>query len=203
MAKVKDKIAIKKKTKYAGKRKSDSREQVSRKDMAFYKDKILHGRVLSVDPSSGSKSSDPGWAIFQNGILEDAGIIELPKRETLRVRLRLLFEDLVTLSEGIDVVLIEEMPIKPIRVKSGFKISDAAFNSLIQSVGASKVAFPITLPTINVPASLWSRIAREHGWAANSQRYTKTDTTDAVRIGLAALHILGADLSSWEEKKDE
>ena len=74
------------------------------------KDKILHGRVVAIDPASGS-TSNPGWALFENGVLIDMGTVELNSKLPIQGRLNTMY---VVLSECIghpppDVLIMEEI----------------------------------------------------------------------------------------------
>jgi hypothetical protein len=90
------------------------------------------------------------------------------------------------------IILLEEVPVKALVIR-GVKMKDKSHNSLMQSIGVVKASFPAELPVINVPATLWTRISREKGWAATSSQHIKSDALDAIRIGKAVLHILGAN----------
>lgn len=172
-----------------GRKKNQSREILAKQNLSRCKTQILTGNMLCIDPSCGSASSMPGWARYINGILTEAGTLDIPIREELRVRLRIIHELLQEMIEGTDVVLIEEIPVKALTIR-GIRMKDAAHNSIMQSIGATKAAFPKNIPVLNMPASLWSRLAREHGWAATTAQHEKSDVMDAVRIGMAAIHLL-------------
>jgi hypothetical protein len=173
-------------------KKNQSNEQLCRANLARHKNTILTGRILCIDPSCGSSSSMPGYTIFNATVAEAAGTIDIPVSWCLAKRLRFLWEQLQILKEGIDLVLIERPPVKAIVIR-GIRMKDKAHNSLMQSIGACKAAF--TCDLIDVDASLWSRIAREQGWAATSEQHSKGDVIDAYRIGLAAIHIVGGTVS--------
>jgi hypothetical protein len=184
-------------------KKNKSNEDKCKEKLARHKESILIGTVLCIDPSCGSESSMPGWALFKQGVLISAGTIELPHRKDLKVRLRMLFEEL----QGFyvlkpTVILLEEVPVKALVIR-GIKMKDKSHNSLMQSIGVVKASFPAELPVIDFPASLWSRISRTNGWAASPSQHAKSDALDAIRIGKAALHILGAnpDLVAEEVKE--
>ncbi len=187
---------ITKSTKPTFKRKKNkSSEEKCKEKLVLHKEAILTGTVICIDPSCGSESSMPGWAIYQMGKLVSAGTIELPYRKSLQIRLRTLHEELQKfLSLAPNVILLEEVPVKAIVIR-GIKMKDKSHNSLMQSIGVVKAAMPMELPVIDVPASLWSRISRTKGWAASKEKHEKGDALDAIRIGMAALHILGAEVT--------
>lgn len=140
-----------------------------RKAVSKSKDLILTGRVVSIDPASGS-SSMPGWALFESGQLIESGTIKLDSSEPVQTRLNTMF---YALSQGLghlppDVVIMEE-----IRGKM-------AHAYLMWACGVSAAAFAhATL--LELPVSFWKAIL--------PNGYSKADDTDAVYIGLAAIMI--------------
>lgn len=178
-------------------KKNQSNEQLCRQLLRKYRDIILSGRIVCIDPSSASKSSKPGYAIFEAGVLVEAGILDIADKYDLRVRLRLVHEELQQFIEGTNLVIIEAIPLRPIRTKldaaaSGKTWMNAkAFSSLTQALGVTKAAFPKEIPQLDLPATLWNRVAREQGWGmSDTGEVIKTDTTDAVRIGMTAIHLV-------------
>lgn len=184
-------------SKKPSRKKNQSDEMLCRQLLKKYRELILNGRVVCIDPSSASESSKPGYAIFEKGTLVEAGILDINHRPELRVRLRHVHEELQQFIQGTDVVLIEAVPVRPIRTKleagaSGKTwMSAKSHGSLIQAVGVTKAAFPTEIVQVNVPASLWHRVCREAKLGVDeSGNIIKDDTIDAVRVGQAALLII-------------
>lgn len=129
----------------------------------FRRELLLNGVVLAIDPSSGSKTSQPGFAIFVNGGLQTCGTIEIPHAD-IAIRLQTLYRKIrALLPVPPDVLLIEQ-------------IGGKAHHMLLEAVGVSIVAAdtPITLRVHN---RFWK------AYAACSPDYTKGDELDARMIG--------------------
>lgn len=128
---------------------------------------LLNGRIVAIDPASGS-SSMPGWALFESGQLIASGTIELKKSATVQQRLNALFH---ALSQGVghpppDLVVMEEIR------------GRMAHAYLLWACGVSASAFPDS-KLIELPISFWKAIV--------PTGYEKDDETDAAYIGLAAI----------------
>ena len=129
---------------------------------------ILHSkRFLSVDPSSGG-SSNPGWAIYEAGILKKSGEITLDKKIPVQIRLASITEALYNICDGQtpEILVIEK--IRGNRVHS----------HLHWSVGAILSAVPAPV-VLECPVKSWQQIC--------PAGYQKTDESDAIMIGKAAL----------------
>lgn len=132
-------------------------------------DKLTHGRVLAVDPASGS-SSMPGWAMFEAGEMVASGTVKLKKSAPIQQRLNDLF---FALSQGVghpppDIVVLEEIR------------GRMAHAFLLWACGVTASAFPES-DLIELPISFWKAVVPED--------YDKDDETDAVYIGLAAIMV--------------
>lgn len=182
-------------------KKNQSNEVLCRERLGANKTKILTGSLLCIDPSSGSESSQPGWALFQNGVLVEAGVAEINHRLELRSRLRLVWEYFSVWADKVDIVLIEEIPVRPIRTKMDANSSGKTWmnakshGSLVEAIGATKAAFPVSIPVVKLPASLWHRVSRDQGWAMQASTVKKSDYMDAVRIGMTAIFLLGGKVN--------
>jgi hypothetical protein len=141
----------------------------------------------------------PGYAIFQAGMLVEAGTIELSLGLDLRCRLRELLEKLTQFD--CEIVIIEGLPTVPVRSKKKAAAKGKTFmtakahNSLVQALGVTKAAFPATTPVLSLPATLWHKVTRKLGLGMSKGEVVKSDELDAVRIGVAALYLLGVDIS--------
>jgi hypothetical protein len=134
-----------------------------------HKDKILNGRILAIDPASGS-TSHPGWALFERGELIGTGSVQLDSKLPIQGRLNALFK---LVSEGIgqpppDVLIMEE-----IRGSMAHAFLFWACGVIAAACGKSEL--------IEEPVSFWSAVV--------PNGYVKSDETDAVYIGLTAILI--------------
>lgn len=132
-------------------------------------DVLTTGRVLAIDPASGSTSM-PGWALFEAGELVAMGTIDVNPRLPIQGRLNMMF---YALSEGIghpppDVLIIEEIR------------GSMAHAFLFWACGVIAAAFSQS-ELLELPISFWKAVLPEG--------YTKADDTDAAYIGLAAIQL--------------
>ena len=135
---------------------------------------LMKGRFLSIDPSSGSvdrKSgarSDAGWAIFDGGQLESAGVIQIDgtsKSERLQSVSTTLANEF---SEPFDVLVIEDI------------FGYIASQTLIQACGVY-IGGIASKGVIEVNVNTWKSVAtRVGGWE-------KSDVGDAIYLGVAAM----------------
>lgn len=136
---------------------------------------LLDGVVLSVDPSCGSMSSMPGWAVSRAGELVDSGTILLPVGEELWVRLQALHHGLRKLIREFspDVMVFED--IAPRRYGGG---SAHSHSSLLKAVG---VTLSVSGPSayIGLRPPIWSKAKRSS--------YTKGDRADAIEMLYVAI----------------
>lgn len=131
---------------------------------------ILGGRILSVDPSCGSRSSMPGWAYYtEGGKLEGSGILKLDYEKELNYRLHTLLVDLQEWAGDVDVLVYED--IAPRRYGGGGAHGHA---SLLKSVGVVMSALPV-VAAIGVKPTQWKKLA--------SAGYVKSDEADAREMG--------------------
>lgn len=142
---------------------------------------ILEGRLLAIDPSTGSKSSMPGFAVFEKGILKESGTIEVDYTGNRAER---LFEINRTLREEFetpDVVVCEDVKNRTFfNKKGGFRMSTSSMASLQRSIGAIIAAHPVKC-LIEIPNNSWQ--------AHTFPGYIKSDENDAISIGLCAINI--------------
>ena len=144
------------------------------------KKKILEGKILSIDPTSGglirttNETSQAGWAEFEKGKLTNSGVIEIPFHPAKEERFRSILEILQKeFKETYDVLIIEDIPMAPRRGQ--FNVS----STLIQACGVYIAGTSGEL--IEMATHTWQAIARRLGG------WTKTDESDAIYIGLAAV----------------
>jgi hypothetical protein len=132
-----------------------------------YKAKLLTGRVLAIDPGSIS----PGWALFEGGLLKDAGTKDLGKAASIYSRLPRLHSELADWLP--DVLVIEQIR------------GSMAHEYLKWSVGVA-IAAANTSCVIELPIHEWQKFSK------NKASYFKDDTQDAIIIGETAIYLAGA-----------
>lgn len=130
-----------------------------------YRQLLLNGRVVVMDPSSGSRESMPGYAVAVGGKLAEAGTIRLPLEAELHVRLQALRKCLTTQFDNPDVLVVENLP----PFVNGFNKS---ILSLHKSVGVIIASFDCHA-LVEVAPSMWHKFEPENG-------YHKSDVNDAI-----------------------
>lgn len=159
----------------------------NRKNTVIYKAVKKHanilagGWVLAIDPSCGSASSDPGWAIYEKGELQDSGIIEITKSKDLVYRLQELRRGVSGLQETYDpdVCIVEHIP--PRRFGRGG--SATGHSSLLQAMGVCLASTDARV-LMRVRPRDWQALA-----AAVWSRSKKSDKADAEGIGYALISL--------------
>ena len=132
--------------------------------------KITGGTLIALDPSSGSKGSMPGYAIFEAGLLVFSGEIKLPYQRPVYERLQLLHKAVLALTpEPPDVFVIEEI-----------KGQNFGSRYLNWSVGTA-ISAARTPTIIECPINLWKALAKV------TPDYVKGDAEDAVMIGRSVI----------------
>lgn len=151
---------------------------------------IQTGRILCIDPSTGSQSSMPGFAVYQAGILVEYGTIEVDHRLNRSLRLyeisRTIREDF---SPPADILIVEYIP--PMSYKGG-GMNSIAIMALQKALGAIIGALPFG-NLIEVPAAAWK--------TAKDDNYIKTDAIDAVYIGKYVLEVAEDILNGTAQDK--
>lgn len=139
-------------------------------------DKLLKANTLAIDPSSGSYSSQPGYALYKEGVLEDSGIVNIHSGDHVANRLYRLRNILQTEFETPDILVIENIP--PFMAeKGGSQFATRNVISLHQSIGVVMSIWDV--PVITVSPKSW-RFLTPDG-------YKKDDEHDAIMIGWAAI----------------
>ena len=139
---------------------------------------ILTQNMLCIDPSTGSYSSMPGYALFKKGKKIESGIIEVDPKLNKSLK---LYEIARTIREdfsdtAIDLLVVEYIP--PMSFKGG--MSGVAIMSLQKSIGAIMGAMPFT-NLLEIPVASWK--------AFKPKDYVKTDEYDSICLGLCAIGI--------------
>ena len=138
---------------------------------------ILSGKILSVDPSTGSAGSMPGYACFTKGKLIESGILEVNYRQKTHLKLYEIAKSIREEFEMPDILLVEQISIV---IYKGSKISPFGMSSLQRSIGAIIGARPFP-NLIEIPAASWKKYKPDN--------YIKTDEFDSVSIGLCAIEV--------------
>lgn len=141
-----------------------------------YKHLVLKSYILCVDPSTGSSSSLPGYAIYESGKLKESGVIQVPLGASKNKR---LYEIRRTLQEEFkvpDILVIEHIQSV---LFPGSKMNSDSLAGLQRGVGAILSAFNVD-NVIEVSPVAWKRIIDED--------YKKSDEADAVYMGKFVIH---------------
>lgn len=154
---------------------------------------VLSGNVLCIDPSVGSNSSMPGYAIYQKGYFIENGIIEVQNpNKDISYRLQEIAKALRDEFQRVDVLVIEDIP--PFRAGKGFAHgSSKSHASLLKSVGCILGAVDAKY-VVNMHPRAWQR------WV--DERYIKDDHVDARYIGIAAVAMAKLIKEDVEREKE-
>lgn len=158
---------------------------------------IIDGKMLAIDPTSGTmdrstgEPSVAGWALFDDGMLLSSGIIEIPSNPRKEERFRSLLSILHgEFDDDYDVLAMEDIPLA--RRRGNFNTSQ----TLIQVCGVYIAGIAGDLVELN--SHTWQAIARRIGG------WVKGDESDAQYIGLAAIALAsGYDQKMSEKRKIE
>lgn len=138
---------------------------------------ITEGVIVSIDPSIGSTSSQPGWAVYRAGKLMNAGTFEIDPTWYTWERLQRLSHHVRKLYAEYDpdVLVFEDIPSQ--RYGGG---NANAHASLLKAVG---VILSISGPDafIGLHPITWKKLVRSE--------YRKGDMEDAIEMGWIAIQI--------------
>jgi hypothetical protein len=140
---------------------------------------ILEGVMVSIDPSIGSSSSMPGWAVYRTGQYVASGTFDIPIHRSLPDRLRTLANHIRKLYNEYspDVLAYEDIPAQ--RYGMGNAIAHA---SLLKALGAI-LSVPGPDGYVGIMPVSWKKMVRD--------TYTKGDEADAVEIGYVVIECAG------------
>jgi len=130
---------------------------------------ILNGRVLAIDPSSGSRDSLPGYAIYEHDRITENGVVGLDYKQPIQHRLNKLFHFVDDLGH-FDVLVIER-----IRGAQAHAYLHWAVGTVIAACRAEHV--------LEIPTTTWKKLAR------SIADYEKSDAVDALMMLGATLKI--------------
>lgn len=154
--------------------------------MKKYHKLLLRGTILSIDPSIGSNSSMPGWAVYGQQELLDSGIIEINPSQSVPIRLQTVSRKVRQLVDmwKPDILVYEEIPSQ--RYGGG---NANAHASLLKALG---VVLSVPGPTahLGLHPLTWKRLVRDG--------YEKGDEEDAIEMGWIAI-----DIAKWFLEEEE
>lgn len=133
------------------------------------------GIILAVDPSIGSQSSMPGWAVYSKGLYQESGIIEINCTASTPFRLQYLnysIRKLIAKWQP-DVMVYEaitDVPYKGFSAR-GHAPLQKALGAILSISGPSKY--------VGMLAVSWKKMVRD--------TYVKGDEADAVELGWVAI----------------
>lgn len=136
---------------------------------------VINGIVISIDPSIGSTSSMPGYAVYKQGVLQESGVLKIDRSGSVAQRLQELSHRVRKLYStwNPDVLVYEEIPSQ--RYGGG---NANAHASLLKAVG---VILSISGPEgyVGLTPQSWKKMTRPE--------YTKSDENDAKELGYIAI----------------
>ena len=149
---------------------------------------ITRGLVVVVDPSIGSSSSMPGWAVYREGHYVASGIFEINPTKPKPERLRSLGRQLLALYQKYppDVLVYEEIPAQ----RHGFGNAEA-HASLLKSLGVV-LSVPGPAGYVGIAPISWKNQVRES--------YVKSDENDAVEMGWIIIELAQVILLDTDKK---
>ncbi len=134
------------------------------------RDVVLTGRMLCVDPASGS-TSQVGWALYEAGELVKSGVLAVAKRGAIGVRLADTRKQLDALALGVIDLLVVEL-LRGNRVHA----------YLHWATGTIVSAIPHKV-VIELPIQCWKAAI------AGDPNYFKDDVEDAKAFGITLLKL--------------
>jgi hypothetical protein len=132
--------------------------------------------MLSIDPSSGSANSQPGYALYRGGQLIDSGLVRIRSGDHISNRLYRLARTLREEFDKPDVLVTENIP--PFMGEGpGAAFATRNVISLHQAIGVIMSVWDV--PVLQVSPRSW----RSHV----PDNYHKSDENDAIMLGWTAL----------------
>lgn len=131
---------------------------------------LTEGIVMCIDPSIGSSSSMPGYAVYKAGTLIASGVIQLPidrefpiKAQELAYQVRRLYNEYVP-----DVLVYEEIAVH------GAGRSIHSHVTLLKALG---IILSVSGPDkyVGIYPTSWKKLVRDS--------YVKSDEADAIEFG--------------------
>lgn len=141
------------------------------KEIRENSDLLLKGPVLIIDPSIGSTSSMPGYAVYTKGELLASGILKLDPTGPIGTRLNALYTSLKMLEYVYSPAVLGYEKI-PITAHGGR--SQLSQTSLLMALGVTQMAFH-SIPQVGIMPISWKKMVRD--------TYRKGDEEDAIEMG--------------------
>lgn len=135
---------------------------------------LIEGVVISIDPSIGSSSSMPGYAIYRAGTLIASGTIQLSIDEEFPLKAQQLAYSIRKLYTEYDpdVLVYEEIAVH------GPGRNIASHVTLLKAVGII-LSVPGPKYYVGIYPTSWKKLARP--------TYVKSDEADAIELGYVAV----------------
>lgn len=131
----------------------------------------MTGSILAIDPSSGSVSSQPGYALYKDMKLVEAGHIRVTPKNSIHKRLWELRDSLMNDFETPDLLVTEHIG------SSLWGSNNQGALALQYSVGVIMSVFDC--PLVKVSPLTWRKYIPDG--------YIKTDANDAIMLGYTAM----------------
>jgi hypothetical protein len=152
------------------------------KSVSQHVEAVLGGRMLVLDPSIGSDSSQPGYAIREAGQLTDSGVIDMPRYEDRSRRLWYLRQTLQQqFTEKFDVVVIEDIPTHRFSRGRGGRVFANAKAQIPLHKAVAVIESCFSCPVIFIAPVTW------HSFAPLD--YIKSDESDAIVMSHAVVEV--------------
>jgi hypothetical protein len=133
--------------------------------------------MLCVDPSTGSRSSLPGFAWYEAGILVESGEITVDPEANRSKRLYEISRTIKEEFETPEILVVEYIP--PVTYRTGNRMNGISLMALQKAIGAIIATHPFE-HLLEIPAAAW----RAH----KPDNYVKTDEMDSICLGLCAIN---------------
>lgn len=154
-------------------------------------DTLRRGRVLAIDPASGSQGSMPGYVICEGSALVESGYLGLPLGQVetrLHGLARVLRED--DSFRDVDVLVIERIP--PFMSSRGGDFRTQGVINLHMSIGVVLGEFG-HLPTVWVPPASWKATCKREDWPLKITSGDSKDEFDALVMMYTVLSMAGVE----------
>jgi len=144
---------------------------------------VTKGRLLVVDPSSSSRGSQPGYALFEAGVFKDMGVLEIAPGMALNRKLHRMVTTLRAEFPKVDVLAIEL--ISPFFARK--KDKDKGFSGFNKPNVSLQRACGATLGAVECELALE---VSPQSWHVHAPKdYVKNDAGDALMMGLTIMWI--------------
>lgn len=155
-------------------------------------DAILHGRVIAIDPASGA-NSNPGYCIMEGGVVQEYGILKVPRASTINLRLKAIHETIRDELPEADILVIEDIPL------FFLKKFPHSCKPLLFSCGVIMAAkpWPFVLP---IQPLVWYSVV-DKIIPGKRASYDKKDEHDALMLAVTAYNLAAQSKSKKSNKE--